>query len=53
MTDVYNMTRNKDSNDDLLPTVPGCEFSGEVLEVGDYVTESLKVGDKVVALLGE
>lgn len=51
LTDVYKMSRTAESDDELLPQVPGCEFSGEVLEVGDYVTEGLKVGDKVVALL--
>lgn len=45
------MQRAADSDDDLLPTIPGCEFSGVVLEVGDYVTENLRKGDKVVALL--
>lgn len=52
VTDVNKMSRTPDSDDGLLPQVPGCEFSGEVTEVGDYVTASLKIGDKVVALLG-
>lgn len=48
------MSRTPESDDGLLPQVPGCEFAGEVLEIGDYVTESgLQVGDKVVALLGK
>lgn len=47
------MSRTPESDDCLLPQVPGCEFSGEILEVGDYVTQNLKVGDKVVALLGK
>lgn len=52
ITDVNKLICDK--NDDLLlPTIPGCEFSGEILEVGDYVTENLKIGDKVVALLGK
>lgn len=51
VTDVNKLRRTADSDDDLLPTIPGCEFAGEVLEVGDYVTENLRKGDRVVALL--
>lgn len=43
---------SNEKNEILLPTIPGCEFSGEIIEVGDYVTRDLKVGDKVMALLG-
>lgn len=50
-TDVNRMQRSADSDDGQLPTIPGCEFAGEVLEVGDYVSENLHKGDKVVALL--
>lgn len=36
----------------LLPMIPGSEFSGEVLEVGDNCKQNFKPGDKIAALLG-
>lgn len=44
------MKRKADSDDELLPTVPGCEFSGEVLEAGDTVS-NIAVGEKIVSIL--
>ncbi len=52
IADVNKLSRKSDSDESLLPTIPGCEFSGEVIEVGDFVVENIKKGDKVVALLG-
>lgn len=53
IADVNKLSSATSSNADetLLPTIPGCEFSGEVIEVGDFVEENIKKGDKVVALL--
>lgn len=45
------MQRTAASDDELLPTIPGREFAGEVLEVGDYVTQNIRKGDRVAALL--
>lgn len=39
------------SDDILLPIIPGSEFSGEVLEVGDNCKQSFKIGEKITALL--
>lgn len=52
IADVNKLSSKNNSDDTLLPTIPGCEFSGEVTEVGDFVVENIKIGDKVVALLG-
>lgn len=52
IADVNKLSRKDNSDETLLPTIPGCEFSGEVTEVGDFVVENIKIGDKVVALLG-
>lgn len=52
ITDVNKLSSKNNSDETLLPTIPGCEFSGEVIEVGDFVVENIKKGDKVVALLG-
>lgn len=35
----------------LLPMIPGSEFAGEVLELGDNCRQNFKAGDKVAALL--
>lgn len=45
-TDVQYMSGHEDS---LLPMIPGCEVSGEVLEVGPQAKQDFKVGDKVVS----
>lgn len=50
--DVNKLSSKYNSDDSLLPTIPGSEFSGEVIEVGDFVVENIRKGDKVVALLG-
>lgn len=43
----------EEKNDDiLLPMIPGSEFSGEVLEIGDNCKQNFKSGDKIAALLG-
>lgn len=47
-----NKLSENENVDEVLPKVPGCEFAGEVLAIGDYAVDSIKVGDKVVALLG-
>lgn len=52
IADVSKLTSKYNTDETLLPTIPGCEFSGEVIEVGDYVVENIQKGDKVVALLG-
>lgn len=35
--------------DTLLPMIPGCEISGDVIEVGPDSKHGFKVGDKVVS----
>lgn len=53
IADVNKLSSSTNNADEtLLPTIPGCEFSGEVTEVGDFVEENIRKGDKVVALLG-
>lgn len=52
LADINKLSNKNSSDETLLPTIPGCEFSGEVTEVGDFVVENIKKGDKVVALLG-
>lgn len=52
IADVNKLSSKNNSDETLLPTIPGCEFSGEVTEVGDFVVENIKKGDKVVAILG-
>lgn len=50
LIDVQYMEQKNDEI--LLPMIPGSEFSGEVLEVGDNCKQSFKPGDKIAALLG-
>lgn len=52
LADVNKLSSKNNPDEIILPTIPGCEFSGEVTEVGDFVVENIKKGDKVVALLG-
>lgn len=52
LADINKLSSKNNSDETILPTIPGCEFSGEVMEVGDFVVENIKKGDKVVALLG-
>lgn len=51
--DVDRLSGANNAAETLLPAIPGCEFSGQVVEVGDFVVENIKKGDKVVALLGK
>lgn len=51
--DINKLSSEYNSDESLLPTIPGSEFAGEVIEVGDFVVENIKKGDKVVALLGD
>ena len=50
-TDVKYMSGGHE--DILLPMIPGSEFSGEVLEVGDRNRHNFRVGENVSALLGK
>lgn len=52
IADVTKLSSKNIADETLLPAIPGCEFSGEVIDVGDFVVENIKKGDKVVALLG-
>lgn len=50
LIDVQYMEQKND--DVLLPMIPGSEFSGEVLEIGDNCKQNFKPGDKIASLLG-
>lgn len=42
----------ENENDEfMLPMIPGTEFSGEILELGNDGQQNLNVGDKVATLL--
>lgn len=49
--DVQRLSSAIDSDVNLLPQIPGAEFSGEIMAIGNYTVENFNVGDKVVALL--
>lgn len=49
--DVQRMSAIRQNDENILPQIPGAEFSGEIVGIGNYTVENLKVGDKVVALL--
>lgn len=41
----------QENDDILLPMIPGCEFSGEILEIGRNCRQNFQLGDKIAALL--
>lgn len=50
LIDVQYMEQKNDEI--ILPMIPGSEFSGEILEIGDNCKQNFKPGDKVASLLG-
>lgn len=50
LVDVQYMEQKNDEI--ILPMIPGSEFSGEILEIGDNCKQDFKPGDKIASLLG-